>query len=206
MCSFYFIWGKLFLNATAVNSRINFTQKNRMGRERSLKSSYGGRGEQCGLSNSYVTYNPSVVARHTDDSLARAAQIKVVNSFFPTDKNTSCDQISWCRKKENQMRGQKTVCLLVWRMAHAPHATVRHLCLAAKSADSGNSRILRGEFGNDWTLLCDYYLSCFYWYDRLLLWVFSSSSQAIHITVLAVDVSLLFGPLCCRRFTCHGAP
>lgn len=66
-----------------------------MERERSLKSSYGGRAEQCGLlSNSYVTYNPSVVARHTDDSLPSAAQIKVVNSFFPTDKNTSCDQIS----------------------------------------------------------------------------------------------------------------
>lgn len=133
-----------------------------------------------------------------------AAPIKMGNSFFPRPTihhvTISADVVK--KKKRNRCAGSnRSAFSCVWRMAYA---TVRHLCLAAKSADSGNSRITRGKFDYDWTLLCNYCSSCFYWNDRRLFWVFSNSVNAIYITVSAVDVSLLFGPLCCRRFPCPG--
>lgn len=59
---------------------------------------------------------------------------------FPTGLECSIWQISWYRKKRSLGQEGRP---LVWRMVRA---TVRHLCLAAKSAESGNSRITRGTF------------------------------------------------------------
>lgn len=116
--------------------------------------------------------------------------------FFLQNWNASCDKSADRRRKKRE-QGR----LLVWRMAHA---TVRHLCLAAKSADSGNSRITRGKFCWGLTVLPNHYLSCFYWNDRRPSGVFSRTVSAKYSTVSEVDVSLLFGPLCCRRFPSHG--
>lgn len=70
-------------------------------------------------------------------------------------------------KNENPRGGNLP---LAWRMVRA---TVRHLCLAAKSADGGNSRITRGKCTRELTTLsyCD--SGCFYWNDRRLSGLFS---------------------------------
>lgn len=67
-------------------------------------------------------------------------------------KPTSRDQISWWRKKKRNRvaRSKWSDPSRAWRMAYA---TVRHLCLATKSADSGNCRRLTGKID------CDYNLS-----------------------------------------------
>ena len=86
---------------------------------------------------------------------------------------------------------------LAWRMARA---TVRHLCLAGKRADGANSRLTRGELCPDVSPSADHPPRGSRRKHRRLAAGFSVAVSVIHSAVLEVDVSLLFGPLCCRRF------